>query len=80
VIGKEGRKVNMVKKCVHIYVNVKMIPFEAIPGIKSGEGRINKWVEGVNSCMIYLIHGNNLCKCHNTLPPSTKIKGKKKIN
>jgi hypothetical protein len=28
--------------------------------------------------MIYLIHGKNLCKCHNVPPPSTTIKEKKK--
>jgi hypothetical protein len=26
--------------------------------------------------MIYLIHCNNLCKCHTVFPPSTSIKGK----
>jgi hypothetical protein len=28
-----SRRVNMVQKYVHIYVNAKMIPFETIPGI-----------------------------------------------
>jgi hypothetical protein len=35
-------------------------------------------VEEVKSCMIYLIHYNNLCKCHNILLPITTIKEKKK--
>jgi hypothetical protein len=33
---------------------------------------------GVNSSMSYLIHGKNLCKCHNVPPPSATIKEKKK--
>jgi hypothetical protein len=40
-------------------------------------GRIKENVEEVNSTMIYLIHCKNLCKCHNVLPLSTTIKGKK---
>jgi hypothetical protein len=35
-------------------------------------------VEGVNSCVIYLIHCNNLCKCHNVPLPSTTLKRKKR--
>jgi hypothetical protein len=31
VAGKWHRMVNMVQKCVHMYVNVKMIPVETIP-------------------------------------------------
>jgi hypothetical protein len=31
--GKEGRRVNMVQKCVHMYVNTKMIPVETVSGI-----------------------------------------------
>jgi ribonuclease PH len=34
--------------------------------------------EAVNSCMIYLIHYKNLCKCHNVTPLITTIKEKKK--
>jgi hypothetical protein len=30
------------------------------------------------SSMIYLIYCNNICKCYNTLSPSTTIKKKKK--
>jgi hypothetical protein len=33
VAGKRGRKVNTVQKCVHIYVNAKMIPIETIPAM-----------------------------------------------
>jgi hypothetical protein len=36
-------------------------------------------VEEVNSCMIYLIHFKNLCKCHKVSPPITTIKGEKEI-
>jgi hypothetical protein len=32
--GKGGRRVNIVQKCVHIYVNAKMIPVETIPGME----------------------------------------------
>jgi hypothetical protein len=35
-------------------------------------------MEGMNSSMIYLIHGKNFCKCHNVPPPST-TKNKLKI-
>jgi hypothetical protein len=27
-----GRRVNMVQKCIHMYLNAKMIPVETIPG------------------------------------------------
>jgi hypothetical protein len=33
-------------------------------------------IEGVNSCMIYLICCNNLCKCHSGPPTIMTIKGK----
>jgi hypothetical protein len=36
--GKGYRRVNTVKKCVYMYVNVKMIPTETFPG--KGEGEI----------------------------------------
>jgi hypothetical protein len=58
-------------KCVHMYVNIK-IPVKGTPGI--GGGGIKEKVEGVNSCMIYLIHCKNLYKCHNVPPSSTTIK------
>jgi hypothetical protein len=51
-----------------------IIPVETTPGI--GEGRRRRMVEEVNSCMIYLIHCDNLCKCHNVPPPITTIKEK----
>jgi hypothetical protein len=37
VLGKGGRRVNTVQKCVHMYVNGKMIPVETITG--TGRGR-----------------------------------------
>jgi hypothetical protein len=37
VVRKRGRRVNMVQKCVHLYVKAKMIPDETIPGIGEGE-------------------------------------------
>jgi hypothetical protein len=36
-----------------------------------------RMVEKMNLCMRYLMHGKNLCKCHNVPSPSTTIKGKK---
>jgi hypothetical protein len=36
VVVKGGRRVDMVQKCVHMYVNAKMIPVETITGIKGG--------------------------------------------
>jgi hypothetical protein len=39
-------------------------------------GRIKGLGEGVNSCMIYFIHCENLCKCHNVHPPITTTKEK----
>jgi hypothetical protein len=33
---KGGSRVNMVQKCVHMYVDVKMIPVETIPRIGGG--------------------------------------------
>jgi hypothetical protein len=49
-----------------------MIPVETV--LKSGEGIWGRAVEGVNPCMMYLIHCKNLCKCNNVPPPSTTIK------
>jgi hypothetical protein len=34
-------------------------------------------VEWVNSCMKYLIHSKNLCKCHSVLPPGIMIEENK---
>jgi hypothetical protein len=35
-MGKGGRRVNTVQKCVYMYVNAKMIPVETVPGIRGG--------------------------------------------
>jgi dissimilatory sulfite reductase (desulfoviridin) alpha/beta subunit len=51
-----------------------MIPVETTPGMAGGGWTI---VEKVNSCVIYLIHCNNLCKHHNVPPSVTIIKGEK---
>jgi hypothetical protein len=53
-----------------------MIPVETASGIRGG-GRMKETAEEVISCMIYLIHRKNLCKCHNVPPPITTIKEKK---
>jgi hypothetical protein len=66
------------KKCVHMYVNAKMILVETVPGIR--ERRWRRVVEGVYSSTMYLTHCKNLCKCHSVPPPSTIIKKKKRMN
>jgi hypothetical protein len=57
------------KKCVHMYINAKMIAFETIlgmgvEGIKecSGGGWIQVWY------IWYLIYSKNFWICHNVLP------------
>jgi hypothetical protein len=42
-----------------------------------GRERWRRMVEEVNSCMMYLTHCNDLCKCHNVPQSITTIKGKK---
>jgi hypothetical protein len=34
--GKRDRRVDMVEKCLQIYVNAKTIPVESVPGIRGG--------------------------------------------
>jgi hypothetical protein len=53
-------------------VNEKMILVETVQ--ESWEGVWGREVEGVNSCMMYLIHCKNLCKCYNVSTPSMTIK------
>jgi recombinational DNA repair protein RecR len=78
MITLTGWFVEMVKckYCVHMYVNVKLIEVETLPGrgwrIKESGGG------GGNSNMIYLILHKSLCKCQNVSPPSTTIKKLKK--
>jgi hypothetical protein len=55
-----------------MYVNVKMIPVETVPGIERG-------VETMNSSMIYLIHCKKVCKYYNVPLPSTTIIKKNKL-
>jgi hypothetical protein len=38
VAGKGCRRVNIVQKCAHMYVNAKMMPIETISGMGEGEG------------------------------------------
>jgi hypothetical protein len=52
-----------------MYVNSKMIPVEAVPGIR-GEG-MKESSGNVNSNVMYLIHCKNFCKYSNVPPPST---------
>jgi hypothetical protein len=37
-VWTEGRRVNMVQKFVHMYVNAKMITVETIPGMGGRRG------------------------------------------
>jgi hypothetical protein len=37
VARKGGRRVNTMQKCVHVFVNAKMIPVETIPGMEEGD-------------------------------------------
>jgi hypothetical protein len=60
VLGKGGRRVNVIQKCVHMYVNAKMIPTETVPGVGEGDKESRG---GVNSRMMYLKHCKSLCKC-----------------
>jgi hypothetical protein len=54
-----------------MYVNAKMIPGKTIPGML---GEKDKSVEdGMNPCMIYLIHFKNFDKCYNVPPPRKTI-------
>jgi hypothetical protein len=54
-----------------MYVNPKMTPVEAVPGIRRREMRERRG--GVNSTMIYLIHCKNLCKCYHVPTPIRTI-------
>jgi thiosulfate reductase cytochrome b subunit len=38
VVGKVGRRVNTVQKCVYMYIIAIMIPVETIPGIEERVG------------------------------------------
>jgi hypothetical protein len=68
VVGKGVGGWIWCKQCIHMYVNTKMIPVEAVPGIRGGE----MWESSgrVNSCKIYLLHCKNLCKCYNVPHPA----------
>jgi hypothetical protein len=39
VVGKRGRRVNM----VHMYVNAKIIPAETTPGMEEGRNKGERW-------------------------------------
>jgi hypothetical protein len=41
---------------------------------KLGKGRIKEYVRRGDSCVVYWIHCQNLCKCHNVPRLSTTIK------
>jgi hypothetical protein len=62
VVRKEGRMVNMVQK---LYAHVCKCKNCTCSNYFRKEGRVIKRSgEGVNSCIIYLIHYKNFCKCH----------------
>jgi hypothetical protein len=41
--GERVRRVNMMQKCIHMYVNAKIIPVKTIPGIGGGVGNEGEW-------------------------------------
>jgi hypothetical protein len=44
VVGKGPGRLNTVQiLCIHTYVNIKMIPLEAIPGMGEGEDKRECW-------------------------------------
>jgi hypothetical protein len=45
-MGKSGRRVNIVQKCVHIYVNAKMISVETTSGVGGGGDKAEWWGMG----------------------------------
>jgi hypothetical protein len=53
----------------------KWLPVKVLQESEEGEDE-GEWFEEVSSCVIYLIHCKNLCKCHNVTPPITTIKEK----
>jgi hypothetical protein len=55
---ERGRRMDMVQKCVYMYVNAKKIPVETVLRTRQrGRGRE---VEGNNSSMMYLVYCKNL--------------------
>jgi hypothetical protein len=53
-----------------MYVNVKMIPIETVPGM----GGVKENNGGGDSIMIYLIYSKNFCKCQYVQPSRTTMK------
>jgi hypothetical protein len=39
--------VNPAQKCVHVWVNAKMIPVETIPGVGGGDDKGAWWMEWI---------------------------------
>jgi hypothetical protein len=78
VVQTKGRKLNTLQKCIHKYINSKMISIETTPGM--GGGKINESGGEVNSSMIYFIHCKNFCKDRNVPPLSTTIKKQQRPN
>jgi hypothetical protein len=58
-----------------MYVNGKMVPAEAVRGMRGG-GVKGVWWRG----MIYLTYWKNFCKCHNAPLPSTNNNKKNYCN
>jgi hypothetical protein len=60
-----------------MFVNVKMIPVETVPGM--GGGEIKENCRRVNSSMIYLMYYKNFCKSYNVPHSSTILKNNLRI-
>jgi hypothetical protein len=54
-------------KCVHMYINTKVISGETVPGIRGRRIKVSSG--GDDSSIIYSIHCKKLCKCHNVPLP-----------
>jgi hypothetical protein len=52
-----GERVIWCENCIDMYVNVKMVSVETIPGM--GGGGIKRAVKGANSSVIYMVHSKN---------------------
>jgi hypothetical protein len=79
VLGKRGKMVNTVqntvKKCVHMWVNEKMILLKLLQEPGESGMKENGW-EDEFMYDIFDTFCNNLCKCLNVPPTSTKTKEK----
>jgi hypothetical protein len=65
------------KKTLYSSVNILFSIKSILIKNRNWERGMKENVEEANSCMLYLIHFKNLCKCCNVPPPITTIKEKR---